>query len=398
MSATPVDRVRETELKRLIALSEMDLDFSGLNDVFSDLTILASSITGTQQSVVNLIDTYTQWTVAANNQGPSQCPREESICQYVIESGEDLEVSDLNTDERVRDLSFVKNNPDLKYYYGVPLTTKDGHNVGAFCVLHHETKQLSEEQIALLKIIGNEVVKRLESIRAIADLTKKVAALKHKNKRVAHDIRGPIGGIMGLSEAVVTDEEMPADEVKEIAGLIYDSSKTLLELADEILQENGDNLPVISQRDLAAKLDALFASQAKSKNIGFTVETQPEAELTVFTSTGLLQIIGNLVSNSIKFTQPGGQVKVSLELLNAEQDWKLKIEVSDTGVGMEQERIELIKCGKINSAQGTVGEKGFGLGLNALLHLINQQGGELAVESRVGQGSTFTVNLPIDIR
>ena len=396
MNPTHNQKSSESEVRRLIALSEMDLDYSALNDLFRDLTILASSITGTDHSVVNLIDDYTQWTVSTNNKAVSQCAREDSVCQFVVSSGQELEVTDLRADERVKDLGFVKDNPDLKYYYGLPLKTKEGYSIGAFCVLDQKTKILTEEQISLLKIIGSEVTKRLDSIRTIAELKRKVATVNQKTKRVAHDIRGPVGGIIGLSEVVVSDEDMPIAEVKEIVGVIHDSSKTLLELTDEILHQKEETQTPVTQRDLAMKLETLFAAQAKNKNILFKVETESKLENIAFTGIGLLQITGNLISNALKFTLPQGRVEVQFELLSAQQNSKLKIAVADTGLGIEPERVALIKSGSVSSLDGTAGEKGFGLGIKAVKYLIDQQGGELDIESKLGVGTTFTVVFPVN--
>ncbi|WP_207423916.1 GAF domain-containing sensor histidine kinase [Desertivirga brevis] len=388
----------ENEMQRIIALSELDLDYGDLDETFKDLTILATAITGTNHSVVNLIDHYSQWTVSTNNKEISVCPREESVCQFVVATGEDIEVRDLSSTDKIKDLDFVKQNPDLKYYYGIPLKTKEGYSLGAFCVLDQETKTLTEEQISLLKIIANEVVKRLESIQTIAELKRKVAAMQQNTKRVAHDIRGPVGGIIGLSEAIVSDDEMPAEEIREMVGLIMDSGNTLLDLTNEILKQRDEPVAATNQVELKSKLETLFNVQAKNKNIHFQVQSNLANANIYFTNNGLLQIVGNLISNSLKFTPTGGYVKVELDLFPNELSTNLRISVIDSGIGIEAERIRMIMNGDVRSTKGTTGEGGFGLGLNAVRALIANQNGELEISSQVGVGTKVTVTLPVDLK
>lgn len=74
----------EKEMERLLALTDFDLDYSNLQENFKDLTKLAAKVSGTDISLVNLIDSYTQWTVSSHGLLLEQMPREESVCQYTI--------------------------------------------------------------------------------------------------------------------------------------------------------------------------------------------------------------------------------------------------------------------------------------------------------------------------
>ena len=262
--------IPENEMERLMALSELDLDFMDLENSLSDLTKLAAKIAGTKVSLVNLIDHFTQWSVSSFGMDVSQMPREESICQYTIldPKKSEFEVKDLSADERFNDRPFVIGHPNLRYYYGIPLKVNDEISLGALCVLDTDYKQL----IGLAEIIQSQ---------------------GNQNK---------------------------LEEVLEFINLIQKSGKSLLELADEILSQDYGlrkdkelRKPTDAEftlNSLKAKMVNMFEPQALVKNIDLEVQVEsPNAEVP-FPKNKILQILGNLVSNSIKFTPQGGEIKV----------------------------------------------------------------------------------------
>lgn len=229
-SKTPIP---ENEFERLIELSEFDFDYTDLDKQFKDLTKLAAKVAGTEISLINLIDSFTQWSVSAHGFPISQTPREDSVCQYTIMEKDHFEVKDLSKDERFLDKFFVKDDPNLRYYFGVPLTTPEGNNLGALCVLDTEVKSLSQEKVELLRIIADEIVNRFKILKAVQDLKGKMNEIKENQKKVAHDIRGPIGGIIGLAK-VIQDQgnKNQLEEVLEFINLIQRSGSSVLELAE----------------------------------------------------------------------------------------------------------------------------------------------------------------------
>ena len=103
-------------------------------------------------------------------------------------------------------------------------------------MLDTEEKDLTAEKIELLKIIASEIVSRLESTKEIRNLQGKVEELKETQRKVSHDIRGPLGGIIGLSELIKEKgRENKIDEILEMMDLIEKGGTSILELAEEIL-------------------------------------------------------------------------------------------------------------------------------------------------------------------
>ncbi|WP_207531666.1 GAF domain-containing sensor histidine kinase [Desertivirga arenae] len=390
------------EFERIINLSEFDLDYTNLQDSFENLARLAAKIAGSEISLVNLIDTYTQWTISSHGISLDQMGREESVCQYTIVETDKFEVSDLTADDRFKNKFYVVGDPHLKYYYGIPLRTKEGINIGALCVMDKETKILTPEKTEMLQIIAEEVVNRLKAFKAIAQLQ---AALKESNetkKRIVHDVRGPLAGIIGLTEIIAEQgDSNKIEEVMEFINLINKSSSSILDLANEILtsEKKLEKAPALkadeyNQLVLKEKLLQLYTPQAMNKNIKFEVHTAADTEVIPFSKNKLLQIIGNLISNAIKFTPEGGQVVVDLKLKIGTHTNDLIIQVRDTGIGLSQESIDAVVKGQGSSTNGTEGEIGFGFGLALVKHLVETLDGILNINSIPGKETIFEISLP----
>jgi signal transduction histidine kinase len=390
--------IPENEMQRLLSLSDLDLDYSNLEDNFNDLTLLAAKVAGTEISLINLLDSFTQWTIANHGLQVEQMPREESACQYTIMNAEPFEVPDLSIDERFRDKFFVDGPLSLRYYFGLPLKTAEGTNIGALCVLDTQLKTLTPEKIELLEVIGQTVVKRLQSYRALDILKDRLRASNESKKKVAHDIRGPLAGIIGLSN-IITDQGNSCDvnELIELVAMINKSSKTILELADEILSVDINKPLADNELNLVLfreKLIKLYSPQARYKNIILEVDINSDNQNIPFSKNKLLQITGNLISNAIKFTPAGGRIKVKLDLIINVDKNLLNILVSDNRVGIDPTALNSIIKGNSSTSIGTLGETGFGFGLSLVSHLVESLNGSLDASSELGKGTRFKVILP----
>jgi signal transduction histidine kinase len=390
--------IPNNEQDRLYHLSALDIDYTSLNDSLKDLNRLAAKVAGTDISLINLIDAYTQWTVGSHGLDLQQMTREESVCQYTIMDDEVFEVPDLSTDERFNKNFYVADPLSLRYYFGLPLRD-NGLNIGALCVLDTQLKSLSPEKVELLKIIADEIVNRIKCYHVLESMQYRLDHADQAHKKVAHDIRGPLAGIIGLSE-MISEKGRSAElaEVLEFIKMIHIGSRSLLDLADEILSQSdkqkyiGEN--ELNLESLKNKLLQLYLPQATYKQISLEVRLNDQAKHIIFSKKKLLQIIGNLISNAIKFTPVGGNITVDLDLIPGQEKNLLDITVTDSGIGIEQERIEQLLVNGTESTPGTQEEKGYGFGIPMVSHLIEKLGGKLYIESSPGKGSRFHVQLP----
>lgn len=396
--------IPQNEMERIISLSELDMDFSDPYIQFKDLAKLAAKVAGTSISLVNMIDSLTQWTISNYGLDMDQMLRQDSICQYTIMTDNHFEVSNLNEDERFKDKSYVTGEPKVSYYYGIPLQLTKGLNIGVLCMLDRENRVLDPEKIELLKIIADEIVGRLRTQKVLENLKNRLLESHHTQQKVAHDIRGPLGGIIGLA-SIIRDqgEDNQMEEVLEFINLIHKSGNSILDLAEEILSAHKPQKKITGAASAVNdfnllifkdKLEKLYKPQAINKGIRFEVITTSDTESVPFSKNKLLQIAGNLISNSMKFTPAGGEVIVKLDLRINDLSSTLTIEVKDSGIGLSQQGIDSILAGTSGTTDGTGGEHGYGFGLALVKHLIESLKGHLSVASVMGEGAVFRVELP----
>lgn len=401
METNVLNPIPEKEYARIKELSELDLDYSNLNEQFNDLTKLAAKVAGTDISLINLIDSFTQWSISKYGVQIEQMPREHSVCQYTIMGSDPMEIKDLSLDDRFKDI--LSKEPNLRYYFGIPLTTENGNNIGALCVMHEEQKELSPEKEEMLKIIASEIVDRLAAFKVLNDLKGELEEAKKSQQKLSHDIRGPLGGIIGVADLITEQgKENKLDDILELVNLIKQGGQSLLELADDVLTNRDEQemrLPKSSEFNLYTlkeKLEKLYDPQAKAKNIDLTVVNESENADIPFPKNKILQILGNVISNAIKFTPENGMVMIRQEFNIDEENEssKLFFSIKDTGVGISEEKIQEILKGEAKSTSGTGGESGYGFGLPLVKHLIEKMNGKLKISSKEETGTLFEITLP----
>jgi signal transduction histidine kinase len=326
-----------------------------------------------------------------------QMPREESVCNYTIQQEDYLEIPRLDLDLRFMEMEYVKGEFGLKYYLGLALTTNSGARIGTLCVADKDEMHLSEEKIDQLKIIAEEIVERLQ-LKKELNKNKKQAndAIQTKNK-IVHDIRGPLNGIIGLTELALDEESNPA-ETLEFMQMIQEAGTNMRELTEDILNEEENATEFknnyFTPSTFAKRLEALYIPQARHKEVQIKFRFSKEIEDFTFSRKKLLQIGGNLISNAIKFTDKGGEVLVNLDINTKMAEQKLLIEVLDSGTGITFERLEELQTGTSVSANGTNGEIGFGLGLKLVFDLVHSLNGTMNISSKIGEGTNIKVEIP----
>ncbi len=384
------------EYKRIKKLSEFDLDYGNLHEEFKGLVELAAHVAGTEISLINLIDQHSQWSVSRHNLDVFQMDLEYSICQHTIQSDHIMEIPHLGRDERFSDRPFVKADDGFRYYLGIPLKVKTGENIGALCVMDYQEKSVSEEKKKLLRLIANEIVEKLENKLNRDELQEALDKATVQRNQLAHDVRGPIGGILGLATST---ENVPLDEEEfmQYMQMIKASAAKLLELTDDILerqkaqqQENYFNLSGFKRH-----LEGLYELPARNKEIRLDIVINQKEDHQKFPRRKLLPIVGNLIANAIKFTPSQGTIGVDLDISGKDGKRALMITVSDNGKGIPKERLENIKKLAWFEDHGTDYEKGYGLGLQLVTEMVEDIHGTLHIDSEEGKGTSVRIVIPL---
>ncbi len=240
-----------------------------------------------------------------------------------------------------------------------------------------------------------------------AQLAARNAELAHLNEQknhmlgvIAHDLRNPISVINIYSELLLRRANtLPPASAEYVRGIL-DSSAFMRRLVDDILDiakiEAGKlllNRQPTPLRDLIEANIALHAPIAEEKGVLLALEADADLPLLDIDALKIQQVLGNLLQNAIKFSWPDS--RVTLRAFTS--PGYLHVEVADRGVGMEPDYLsELFQPFSVPSREGTRGERGSGLGLAIARKIVEGHGGRLTASSTPGEGSTFSMRLPLE--
>jgi protein-histidine pros-kinase len=221
---------------------------------------------------------------------------------------------------------------------------------------------------------------------------------------MSHELRTPLNGILGFSELLV-DERMGKlnDKQREYLNDIHQCGKHLLQVISDVLdlsKVEAGKMEVVPERfgaaAAAASVCAIVSPLARKKGITLGTDIDPEVGEVFLDGQKFKQILFNLLSNAVKFTDDGGYVELSL---NVDDDGMLRMQVRDTGIGIAPTDMgRLFNAFQQLDSSATRRYEGTGLGLALTRRLVELQGGRIEVSSIVGEGSTFTVRLPLAAR
>jgi signal transduction histidine kinase len=229
-------------------------------------------------------------------------------------------------------------------------------------------------------------------------LGKALAAKTEFLATTSHEIRTPLNGILGMTQVMLADATLP-EATRDRLTVVQAAGTTMRTLVDDILDvakmENGKLVLENAPFDLQATItDAtrLWDTQAGAKGIVFRRELDSCPIAVAGDPSRVRQVVFNLLSNALKFTD-AGEIVISASRLD---DGQVAISVRDSGVGIPADKLEAIFESFRQADAGTTRRfGGTGLGLAICRQLARAMGGDVSVESRVGEGSVFTVTLPL---
>jgi PAS domain S-box-containing protein len=219
---------------------------------------------------------------------------------------------------------------------------------------------------------------------------------------ISHDLKNPIAVFLSISEMLSKMfEDFSPEELKDFLDEMNKSAKKLNSLLENLLQwsraQTGRlqyNPDTFDLRDVVQNSIMLLKMNADKKNIGLISDVQEQSY--VYADINMVDtVLRNLISNAIKFTPEKGKITISDEVKGEFRE----VSVTDTGLGISEEDInKLFRIDVHHTTIGTSKEKGTGLGLILCKEFIEKNGGEIWVESRLGEGTTFYFTLPTEAK
>ncbi len=276
----------------------------------------------------------------------------------------------------------------------------EGKPVGFLFFSRMKKGEYREAHVEIFKIIAGQIAVALEKSRLYEALIR-VNDLKNKFLGMAaHDLRNPIAVIKGYAD-LLTDGVMGdlADAQKRPLVTIVEHCNKMLRLLNDLLDisaiESGQLAMEIREvvlKDYLTKLHRDTVLVAKAKSIEFVLEIAEDLPVVSMDPHRMEQVLHNLISNALKFSDPKTRVVLRADILTNE----VAISVTDEGKGMLPKDIaKLFQYFGKTDVLPTAGEKSTGLGLAIAKRIVEAHGGKIRVESQPGKGSTFTFTLPL---
>lgn len=255
--------------------------------------------------------------------------------------------------------------------------------------MHYKKLMEANDQIHEQKKILEELTQQLLEANAAKDKFYSI---------VAHDLRNPLQVLLFSAEFMVDEYQHLGEEaIKKFIKQVNHTAQNMSNLLENLLQwarfqygELGCHPEKIDLFVLATENIQYFIGNAEKKNINISMEIQENTW--VYADENMIKsVLRNLVNNSVKFTHPGGKIKI----FSKKEGNFIITSVQDTGIGIPKEKLDyLFQNGQRVSTQGTAEEKGSSLGLLICKEFIEKNGGEIQAKSEPGKGSTFEFSLP----
>lgn len=285
-------------------------------------------------------------------------------------------------------------NPDV---FAIPFENQILHPEKGVCTIQATVYPI---RIGEDKFIYGSVLRDITHNKNIENQLRELNFTKDKIfSIIAHDLKTPFSSIIGFTDILLEKyDSYDSDKINKIIQYINLAAKPTLAVLDNLLEwvnaqtgRLGFQPRYFYLNHLLKEVTGLLYPSASIKNIELLQESTGDIE--VFADYNMMSsVLRNLITNAIKFTNPLGQVTLSSSL----KDDTVEIVVADTGIGMDEKRINTIfQLEKSITTKGTAGEKGSGLGLILCKEFIERHGGSIGVESQQGVGTKFIVVLPV---
>lgn len=267
-----------------------------------------------------------------------------------------------------------------------------------------ELKKLNDTMLGLNREVNNLQRQLIKEKNQLAETNKKLSLLNEEKNRIlgiaAHDLRNPMGTILGFAQLLSQRvNKVSADDMNKFLSVIINSSNFSLNLLNDLLDiskiESGKvqlNYTKINYVDFVKTIIEQNEVIARQKDITLSFQQETNDFIARIDVQKIEQVLNNLLSNSIKYSEAGTDVMLRLSVSGG----FFKTEIIDQGQGIPEEDIpKIFNPFQTTSVKSTAEEKSTGLGLAITKKIISEHGGEIFVESEQGKGSNFYFLLPL---
>jgi len=323
---------------------------------------------------------------------------QKSLLTHQTLSGQPTIVSNISQDDRLQYPAEARAE-GINSMLCVPLFIKDKAE-GLICVYSAEAGHFSQSDAEFLSALAHSGATAIVNARAYQALEQADRAKSDFVRMVTHELRSPLSAVQsmlrimeqGYVGSMTSKQQDLIQRSQRRISFLLALVKDLLELAAGKMERLRGEKKEVVLNEVITKVTELMQTSAEEKGLELQVEIAEEPLVLMGIEDGLERVFMNLVSNAVKYTPAGGSVAVRAW----SEDDQIKAEVSDTGMGISEKALPRIfeEFYRAQNAKSMEME-GTGLGLAIARDVVEQHGGQITVESVVGEGSTFYVTLPM---
>ena len=413
----PKKHIREKE--RLIELESFSIMDTLSEDEYDNITAIAAGICDTPISLVSLIDDKRQWFKSHHGLDVTETPKDYAFCGHAIhDHNEIFMVNDSRLDDRFADNPLVTDNPNVIFYAGVPLMSENDLPLGTLCVIDNKPKELSENQIKLLKALAGQVMIILKLRKAkltmeakiIENVKNRTLELEESLERekelgklkstfvttASHQFRTPLAVIQANVQLLemfnASGKKIEPEKYKKVSGRITEAIAKMTELMDDVLilgkisagkvQYDPEDIALV---EFCEKLANEFNDlKTDGSHLNFVIKGEP---YNVALDRKLLtHSLSNLISNAFKYSVGKKNPDLTIHFKPNE----IVVSIKDYGIGIPEDELPKL-FQPFFRAKNVTEIKGTGLGLSIAKDYIEVNKGQIAVKSTLGEGSCFEI-------
>ena len=334
-------------------------------------------------------------------------PGRGSLAGRVLLEGKSVHVVDVLADPEYA-LAGAQERAGYRTGLGVPLL-REGSPVGILFLFRKGVSAFTEKQIELVNTFADQAVIAIENVRLFDEIQDKSRQLEvasqHKSQFLAnmsHELRTPLNAILGYTELMLDDiYGEPPQRMRAVLERVERNGKHLLGLINDVLDlskiEAGQltlSLTDYSLKEVVQSVFSVVESLATEKKLALKMELPPALPPGHGDERRLTQVLLNLVGNAIKFTDKG-----EVAIRAAASNGSFTLSVRDTGPGIaEADQVRIFEEFRQVDSSATKKKAGTGLGLSIAKRIIELHGGRISVDSTIGEGSTFSVTIPVTVQ
>lgn len=386
-------------LQRLLEISTRLSSILRLSELLSLVMDVSTELTNTEAASILLVDRVSgQLHFVASTSGKvpenTAVPLDGSIAGWVVRHGRSLIIDDVRQDDR----HYANVDEDLAFHtrsmLAVPLVTQKGV-IGALEVLNkRDGRPYTSQDVALMEALASQ--------SAVAIVNAHLFNQSDLLAEVMHEIKTPLMAISSAAE-LLSRPEVPQERHGQLIAMIKRESQRLSKMTRDFLDfarlESGRVRLEMEPIDMVQVVDeVVHISQAQAAERGIVIEVQCAADLPTESSSPALladrdrlkQVLLNLVSNATKYNKDDGRITITAHCVQHE----VHVRVADTGPGISPQDLEHL-FERFYRIPGSERRDGSGLGLSVAQKIVQEHNGRVKVASTVGEGTTFTVCLPL---